>query len=734
VSHHLSIVDDINGRVTLVIAMVALVLVGLNHQFTLREARSQVDNRADETIVAITEAFRLPFWDHNLSNAMEIATAFSTNEWVAYVRVHDADSHPVAGVGARSDAAVFREADIKYGTRKVGHVTVGLTLSPLQRQNQATVRNSLVMLAIVVAALYLFNRLFLRRGLQRPMALLFERIDRIAHGHHERPTQHIRHHEFRTLVEQFDAMAQKVEQRERSYIEANRDLQAAQAELMRHGERLEQTVTERTRELQDEVQVRRRTEIELIQAKQAADAANRAKSDFVAHMSHELRTPLNGVLGCAQILRNDPALSPTQIEALDTLRQCGEHLLGLINEILDIAKIEAGRMDIERRDFSLRRLLQGLEHVFRPRAENKGLTFLLDADASLPEAVCADERKLRQVLMNLLGNAVKFTSRGKVALRVTRAADASVERVRFEVEDTGPGIPPDRVGVLFEPFTQFDDQTSRHQGTGLGLAISQRLTQLMGGTLGVRNDFGRGCSFVLELELPEVQALPSTTGGIGDRVVTGYRGAPRRVLIVDDNAVDRKVLSGLLAPLGFECSDAVDGEDCLEQAARTRPDVVLMDISMPRLDGVATTRRLHARPDMAQLPVIALSTGVRDSDRDECLRAGCTAFVPKPLQVGVLLDALASSLDLEWVWRDGEPVERDSAVPLGALPVAQALALQEAARKGYLKGITSQLQVLEAAGGPLAAIAQRLRELARQYRFDEIASLVEGRPTAQAAP
>ncbi len=728
-SKRLSIVDDINGRVTLVIALVALVLVGLNYQFTLREARAQVDDRADETIVAITEAFRLPFWDHNLSNAMEIATAFSTNDWVTYVRVHDADGRPVAGVGARSDAAVFREAQINYGARKVGQVTVGLTLSPLQKQNQAAVRNSLVMLAIVVAALYLFNRLLLRRGLQRPMALLFERIDGIAHGQHERSTQHIRHHEFRTLVDQFDAMAQKVEQRERNYIEANRDLQAAQAELMRHGERLEQTVAERTRELQEEVQVRRRTEVELIQAKQAADAANRAKSDFVAHMSHELRTPLNGVLGCAQILRNDPALSPTQIDALDTLRQCGEDLLGLINQILDIAKIEAGRMDLERHDFSLHRLLRSLEHVFRPRAEDKGLAFGLDADASLPEAVWADERKLRQVLMNLLGNAIKFTPRGGVALRVMRVPPAgdsagAVQRVRFEVEDTGPGIPPDHVGVLFEPFTQFHDQTSRHQGTGLGLAISQRLTQLMGGTLDVRNDYGRGCTFVLELELPEVQALPSTTGGIGDRVVTGYRGAPRRVLIADDNAIDRKVLSGLLAPLGFECSEAVDGEDCLEQVARSRPDVVLMDISMPRLDGLTTTRRLHGLPDTTQLPVIALSTGVRDSDRDECLKAGCTAFVPKPLQVGLLLDALASSLDLEWVFREPEaPTATVAAAPL-ALPLQQAVALREAALKGHLKGITSQLEALEAGGPPLAALAQRIRELARQYRFDDIAALV----------
>jgi signal transduction histidine kinase/ActR/RegA family two-component response regulator len=727
VRKRLSIVDDINHRVTLAIALLALVLVGLSYAVTLSHARAQVDERADEVLAAIVEAFRLPFWDHNLSNAMEIATAFSANDWVAYVRVHDAKGQPVAGVGARADAAVFREADIKYGAQKVGRVEIGLTLLPLDKQNQYAIRSSLVMLLIVVAALFLCNGLLLRRGLRRPMALLLERIRSIADGNHDLPMRDIRHHEIRTLVEQFDAMAHKVEERERSYIEANQQLQAAQAELMRHGERLEQTVAERTRELSGGVEGRPHTEVELVQAKQAADAANRAKSDFVAHMSHELRTPLNGILGSAQILRNDPALSPSQKEALDTVRQCGEHLLGLINEILDIAKIEAGRMDVERHDFSLRRLLQGLQRIFRGRADDKGLGFRLDADPSLPEAVCGDERKLRQVLMNLLGNAVKFTPSGRVTLRAARVA-GTTERVRFEVEDTGPGIPPDRVGGLFVPFTQFHDQSSRHQGTGLGLAISQRLTQLMGGVLQVRNDYGHGCTFGVELELPTVEALPSTTGGSEDRVITGYQGPRRRVLIVDDNAVDRKVVAGLLAPLGFECSEAADGQECLLQVASTRPDIVLMDVTMPRLDGLATTRRLRAQPASANLPVIVVSTSVRDADRDECLAAGCTAFVPKPLQQGALLDAIASSLDLEWTWREPEPAPIARAgAPAGSvrLPMAQALLVRDAARKGHVKGIVSQLEALESAGGPVAALAQQMRELARQYRFDEIVALAE---------
>jgi CheY-like chemotaxis protein len=439
-------------------------------------------------------------------------------------------------------------------------------------------------------------------------------------------------------------------------------------------------------------------------------------------MSHELRTPLNGILGYAQILRNDPTLTEAQREGLEAVRQCAEHLLGLINEILDMAKIEAGRMELEPHDFSLPRLLHELAAMFRHRAEDKGLSFALVADAALPEVVCADARKLRQVLINLLDNAVKFTHAGSVELRASRG-DAGV---RFEVTDTGPGISPEQANELFEPFTQLHDPSTRHEGTGLGLAISQRLVKLMGSELRVRSNDGQGSRFSFDLSLPEA-LLPARTSPERDRVIAGYRGAARRVLIADDNTINRKVLCGLLEPLGFQCAQAIDGEDCLHQVDQMHPDVVLMDVVMPKLDGLAAVRRLRAQPGTARLPVIALSASVLDADREQCLQAGCDDFVAQPVQAGELLDTLARCLHIEWEYRQPLPAPRPTPAPAACepLPEAQARALREAARKGHLTGITEQVHALEALGEPFAASAKHIRELARQFRFDEIADLAE---------
>ena len=344
----LSIVDDINRRVTLLVALVAVVVIAINHVVSLQSARRQVDAKADEVIAAISEAFRVPFWDLDLSNAMEVATVFAKNDWVTYVRVRDAERQPIAGIGMRGEATVFRDADIRYGERLVGSITVGLTDAPVSQAARRLLWGSLAMLLSVVAALYAFNRYVLRRSLQRSVDVLLERIHRIAGRDTEATPSPVRHREVRKVIEQFDAMAHQVEQREQGLRDANEHLASAEAALKAHRDQLEQTVAERTRELRQEVAVRQHAEEQLQAARDVAVAANRAKSEFLANMSHELRTPLNGILGYAQILRRQPALTRAAGRGAGHHPRSGEHLLALINDVLDLAKIEAGRMELDR--------------------------------------------------------------------------------------------------------------------------------------------------------------------------------------------------------------------------------------------------------------------------------------------------------------------------------------------------------------------------------------------------
>ncbi|MGM9491121.1 response regulator [Ideonella sp. YS5] len=370
-------------------------------------------------------------------------------------------------------------------------------------------------------------------------------------------------------------------------------------------------------------------------ARHAAEAANRAKSEFLAGMSHELRTPLNAVLGYAQLLSMDGGLSPRQAKGLNTIHQSGQHLLELINDILDLARIEAGRTELNPAPVNVSELLQTVVNLMRVKADEKSLAFVFDAGAGLPGAVLADERRLRQVLLNLLGNAIKFTDSGTVTLGASaETRGPSQVLLRLDVEDTGVGMRPEELERIFEPFEQVGEVQRRSGGTGLGLAITRALVKDMGGQVQVSSEFGHGTRFRVELPLPVVQ--PAEASPRKHPAVARYEGPPRRVLVVDDVPENRTLLCDFLVNAGFQVSQATDGSELLAAARSFRPDLILMDSVMPMVDGVEATRRLRRDPELGAVPVIAISASASAEHRADCLKAGVNVFLTKPVSLETL--------------------------------------------------------------------------------------------------
>ncbi|MBB3214780.1 signal transduction histidine kinase/CheY-like chemotaxis protein/purine-cytosine permease-like protein [Herbaspirillum sp. Sphag1AN] len=463
--------------------------------------------------------------------------------------------------------------------------------------------------------------------------------------------------------------------------------------------------------LLQEIEAHKQTDAELQRAKEAAEAANLAKSRFVTGMSHELRTPLNSILGYAQILHVDATIPPARKDAISVIRRSGEHLLSLIDGLLDIAKIEAGKMQLASDELALEEFLEQVISMIAPQAQQKGLRFDFEKSGRLPYIVHADQKRLRQILINLLGNAVKFTDHGGVTMRIHYQREIAY----FDIIDTGIGIAPADLERVFLPFERSSAANLREDiGTGLGLAICSMLTHIMGGELTVESTLGVGSSFHLKIYLPEVNA-PRPRLKLEDQM-SGYVGAVKRVLVVDDQASQRRLLKDMLVPLGFEVSEADSGLACLEQLTQAVPDLILLDIAMPLMDGWTVARTIRARGHV-KLPIIIISANAFESAHERGDASLCNDFVVKPVSYNELLLKMRQQLQLEWVSAPPAPVVSQTML---LIPVPEKLrALLELGHIGYAKAILGKLDELEQQDAAYLPFTTELRQLVRQFRLNE---------------
>jgi PAS domain S-box-containing protein len=428
-----------------------------------------------------------------------------------------------------------------------------------------------------------------------------------------------------------------------------------------------------------DVTKRKQAEEEIQKAKKAAEEANRAKSTFLANMSHELRTPLNAILGFAQLLTRSQNLDSEQHENLDIIRRSGEHLLTLINQVLDLSKIEAGRTILNETNFDFYRLLDDLEDMFRLRADDKGLQLILDRADNVPRYISADEVKLRQVLINLLNNAMKFTKKGSITLRIascelqiepppppSQEGKFEIGSLKFEIEDTGPGIAPEELDNLFEAFVQTKAGREAKEGTGLGLLISQKFVQLMGGDIHVESEVGRGTTFMFAIHIGVIAAETIETKQSSRHVIALEPDQPRyRLLIVDNKRDSRQLLVGLLKPLGFELREATNGQEAIEIWKKWEPHLILMDIRMPVMDGYEATKRIreletrnsklktdiqHPASSIQHSVIIAVTAISFEEERTAVLSAGCDDFLSKPFKEADIFDLMHRHLGVRYIY------------------------------------------------------------------------------------
>jgi hypothetical protein len=679
-----------------------LLIAGANH----RQALSTVDNRAQ----------RLNIF-HSQEPIVQFVAKYLQQEFGSFRSIQNSQQLEFPFQGEREFVQVTPWRD-NLGLDWL--VIVIIPESDFMGQISSNTRTTIVLCLAALAVATILG-ICTSRWITQPILRLIRASEAMASGNLDQTVTVNTFKELGVLANSFNQMASQLRQSFTTLEQTN--------------EELEMRVETRTSELK--------------LAKEAADTANRAKSDFLASMSHELRTPLNAILGYAQILQEDKTASPKQLDGLRIVHQCSSHLLRLINDILDIAKIEAQKLELYPTEFHFEKFLQEVGEMCRIRAEQKEIAFYYEALNRLPYAVRTDEKRLRQVLINLLGNAIKFTDKGKVILKVgviepsqnpipptplkKGGAKSQNRQIRFQVEDTGIGMTPAQLEKIFLPFEQVGDDSQRTEGTGLGLSISRKIVEMMGGEIQVESTYGVGSKFWFDINLPEVTGWVEPRSPQDKQNIIGYQGKQRTILIVDDRWENRAVLIELLAPIGFQILAASNGQEGLEIAQERLPDLIITDLFMPVMNGLEMTQRLRQETQLKDIIIIASSASVLSFDRQQSREAGCDDFLPKPLQVAELIEQLQTYLGLEWIYDSNDKAELISqaqaltveVADLAFPPAEELKVLYQAAVTGYIAEIEAEAHRFMQLDAKYIPLAETILKLAAEFEDEAIISLVQ---------
>jgi len=703
---------------------------------------AKLELTSERKINRLVENLDLPLWEMDAHWINKIISTEMLDKNLQGIVVHGADNLLVAqkrndqwhAIVSTQDIellekTILKQKDVEHAGELIGEIKIYVTPKFTEYELQVQLLKTILSMAILGIVIIIFVVLMLRFIVITPLNSLALATRKIAQGHYDIQLNTNKNDEIGYLSHDFNTMRDQIKLRENQRDYAFKELNQSKEDLLSLNEGLEQHVLDRTQALEKSNQHLQQLSSESKSSKNAAEAANRAKSTFLANMSHELRTPMNAVLGFSRLMLDDAQVTKSQKENLDIINRSGNHLLNLINDILDMAKIESGRIELEIAPFDLGLLIRDLMDMMQERAEKKGLELTLDQSSSFPRFINGDSTKIRQILVNLVSNAIKNTDEGYVSLRLTTESNihSAYLSLNLEVEDTGRGISAEELPLIFNAFVQAGNQASQN-GTGLGLAISHQYIELMQGTISVSSELGKGSLFKLSLPAQRVdeKSLPNLNSEVSSRIIGLTPASLKkqyRILIIEDQLENRLLLQSLLESIGYQVQCAVNGQEGVEQFTRWKPDFIWMDRRMPVMGGVEATQKIRALPGGDKVKVVAVTASVFDQERQILLKAGASEIVNKPYTNDEIFSCMAKYLDVEYIYAD-ENTAQDK-IQSADIPQQQLLSipdqlLTELRDAAMGLDVEQSIAIIEKIMPIDEALAGKLQQLVENFEFETL--------------